>query len=121
MKKIKNVRIKQRFYSEEEYNKLKAERDELESQYKMLQKQYFQLSEDYKDLILPRTLPINPLGSPTRPLNPTNPYEITCDTNPRTNSTNPELADLKDIKPPRVSINTDLVETVEELLKGSLR
>ena len=84
-KKVKEVKIKSRFYSEEEYNKLKAERDNLETKNAKLKTEInclqlkVSLLQNEIDLLSFK----NPIIQPApflNPLNPLSPY-ISCNIN----------------------------------------
>lgn len=85
-KKIKEIKIKSRFYSEEEYNKLKVERNNLETENAKLKTEInclqikISLLQNEIDLLLFK----NPVIQPApflNLLNPLSPY-INCSTNP---------------------------------------
>lgn len=89
-KKMKEVKIKPRFYSEEEYNKLKAERDNLEAEnaklkieINSLQLKISLLQNEINFLLSKDSVIIQPAPF-LNPLNPLSPY-ISCSTNPWTN------------------------------------
>lgn len=84
-KKIKKIKIKPRFYSEEEYNKLKAERDSLETENAKLKieidclQQKISLLQNEINLLLSKdSVIIQPVPF-LNPLNPLSPY-ISCST-----------------------------------------
>lgn len=90
-KKIKKVKIKPHFYSEEEYNKLKAERDNLETENAKLKIEINSLQlkvsllQNEIDLLLSKDSIIIQPAPFLNPLNPLSPY-VNCGINPRTKS-----------------------------------
>ena len=86
-KKIKKVKIKPSFYSEEEYNKLKIERDNLETENAKLKVEIdclqlkASLLQNEIDLLLSKDSIVIQPAPFLNPLNPLSPY-ISCSTKP---------------------------------------
>lgn len=85
-KKIKKIKIKSCFCSEEEYNKLKAERDNLETEnaklkieINCLQLKVSLLQNEIDLSLFKNPVVIQPAPFQINPLNPLSPY-ITCST-----------------------------------------